>query len=56
MIDISVILTTCFLCFITSAIICENSDYTDTCTSIFLLLGWIFSLVCFVYALQEVIK
>lgn len=35
MIDISVILTTCFLCFITSAIICENSDYTDTCTSIF---------------------
>lgn len=54
--DISVILTTCFLCFIPSAIIYENSDYTDTGTSIFLFLGWIFSLVCFVYALQEGIK
>ena len=35
MIDISVILTTCFLCFSVSAIICKNSDYADTCTSIF---------------------
>lgn len=56
MIDISVILTTCFLCFSVSAIICKNSDYTDTCTSIFLFLGWIFSLFCFVCALLEGIE
>ena len=47
---------TCFVCFITAAVISENSDYIDTCTSIFLFLGLVFSLVCFVYTLQEVIK
>lgn len=51
-----VILITCFLCFSVSAIICKNSDYTDTCTSIFLFLGWIFSLFCFVCALLEGIE
>ena len=44
MIDISVILNTCFLCFIASTIISENSDDTDTCTFIFVVLGCIFAL------------